>query len=61
MKEGVNSYELDISCKSALVESLMQPLSLSKEEISTKKGVIETDMFDYRKHIEAMKGFLNSI
>ena len=45
----------------ALVKSLMKPLSLSKEVISAKKRKIDTDMFDYRKYIEEMKFFLNSI
>lgn len=61
MLEGVNSYELDISSKNALVESLMKPLSLTKEEILEKKRRIDSGMFDYRNYIEKMKRFLNSI
>lgn len=61
MQEGKNSYELDISSRSALVKSLMKPLSLSKEVISAKKRKIDTYMFDYRKYIEEMEVFLNSI
>lgn len=61
MQEGVNSYELDTSNKCALVESLMRPLSLSKKEISLKKKVNTSNLFDYRNFIENMRVFLNSI
>ncbi len=61
MQEGVNSYELDISSKRALVESLMKPLSLSKEEITVQKGQIKADVFDYRNYIEATKFFMQSL
>lgn len=61
MIEGVNSYELDISNKESLVNSLMKPLSLSKEEIILRKRQIKTDTFDIRNYIENVKSFLESL
>ena len=61
MIEGVNSYELDISSEDALVNSLVNPLSLTKEEIMIRKQNIDSKMFDYRRYIDKMKDFLNII
>lgn len=61
MQEGVNSFELDISSEDALVNSLIKPLSLSKEEIRALKSGVDTTTFDYRNYIERTREFLSSI
>ena len=61
MREGINSYILDTSDKTALVDSLMIPLNLSKTEILKKKETIDSGLFDYRSYIEDMRIFLNLI
>ena len=61
MQEGVNCFELDISSEDALVNSLLKPLSLSKEEITRTKGTIDSGMFDYRNYIGIVKSFLDDM
>lgn len=61
MKEGVNSFELDISNEDALVNSLMKPLSLTKEEIRFLKRGVNKQTFDYRNYVDKTKGFLREI
>ena len=61
MLEGMNSYELDISNKDTLFDTLMKPLSLSKGEIMKKKTLIDTFLFDYRQYLGKTKAFLMSI
>jgi len=61
MKEGVNSFELNISSEDALVDSLMKPLALTKKEIDNIKNRIDTDLFDYRQYIEKTSIFLATI
>ena len=58
MFEGENSYELDISNKDTLVNSLITPLSLTKSELAKKSKNIDTYMFDYKNFIEQTKQFL---
>ncbi len=61
MLEGVNSFELDLSSKMTLVNTLFNPLSLSKEEIKHRKDKIDTSIFDYRKYTLETKDFLDSL
>ena len=61
MREGVNSFELNISNEKSLVHSLMKPLSLTKKEIRLLKQNMNTEIFDYRKYIDATSLFLNEI
>ena len=61
MLEGVNSYELDISNEDSLFNSLLTPISLSKEEIRKQKGNIDMATFDYRRYLDKAQYFFNSI
>lgn len=61
MLEGENSYELDITNKESLVNSLMIPMSLSKFEITQKCQRINSYTFDFRNYVEQTKLFIQSI
>lgn len=61
MLEGENSYELDITNKESLVNTLTIPMSLSKIEITQKCQRINSYTFDYRNYIEQTKHFIQSL
>lgn len=61
MVEGKNSFEINIGDDDYLYNSLLKPLSLTKERIKEIKGNIDTGLFDYRHYINKMSDFLKAI
>lgn len=61
MKEGDNSFCLNINSFEELVESLSLPLKLSKQEILEKRSKMDITTFDYRRYATDMETFLSSL
>ena len=59
--DGENGFTLNISNEQSLVESLRNPLTLSKKEIREKKMKIDKNTFDYRNYINKAKDFFQNI
>lgn len=61
MKEGDNSFCLNINTFEDLVESLSQPLRMSKKEIMERRSKMDVTTFDYRNYTTDMESFLSKI
>ena len=61
MKEGDNSFCLNINTFEDLVESLSQPLRMSKKEIMERRSKMDITTFDYRNYTTDMESFLSKI